>query len=364
MSLYLDDAQRQQVQRMRTSWRNRSEWPTWLLIATIYGSWFGTALNARSIGLPLATTLLAILSCWHMSLQHELLHGHPTRFPLVNALFGFAPLAFWFPYSVYRESHLRHHDDENLTDPDLDPESYFVSARRWSDAGTCLRYLYRLRNTVIGRMLLGPAFSICGSWRFAAVQLARGNHRAGVAANWTAHVLALGVLAAWLNHRCGIPPAVFAFGIGYPALSLGAIRSFHEHRAAREVRERTVINEAAWPWRLLFLNNNYHLVHHDLPHVPWFALRTVYETSRQQYIERSGGFLVQGYGAWLRLYAFAPVARPVHGNPSDFIQRNRPVSARLAGRLRLKLMEIFRQGKLHDAHPPVTAERQPARQAL
>lgn len=66
----------------------------------------------------------------------------------------------------------------------------------------------------------------------------------------------------------------------------------------------------------LVLNNNYHLVHHDLPHVPWFALREVYETSRQQYVERSGGFLVHGYSEWLKLYAFASVAPPVYGDLS------------------------------------------------
>jgi fatty acid desaturase len=364
MSLYLDDAQRQQIQRMRASWRNRSEWPTWLLIATIYGSWFGTALNARSIGLPLATVLLAILSCWYMSLQHELLHGHPTRFPLVNALLGFAPLAFWFPYSVYRESHLRHHDDENLTDPDLDPESYFVSPRRWNDAGTCLRTVYSLRNTLIGRMVVGPAFSICGSLRFAVERIARGKKRVRVALTWTAHALALGVLAAWLDRRCGIPPVVFAFGIGYPALSLGAIRSFHEHRAAREVCERTVINEAAWPWRLLFLNNNYHLVHHDLPHVPWFALRRVYEMSRRQYIERSGDFLANGYSEWLKLYAFALVAPPIYGDLSGLIQSNPRASGSFAGKLRVKFMVVIRRGELRETNLPAIAERQTARQAL
>jgi fatty acid desaturase len=364
MSLYLDDAQRQQIQRMRASWRNRSEWPTWLLIATIYGAWFGTALNARSIGVPLATALLAVLSCWYLSLQHELLHGHPTRFPMINALLGFAPLAFWFPYPVYRESHLRHHDDENLTDPDLDPESYFVSARRWNEAGMCLRAVYTLRNSVIGRMLLGPAFSICGALRFAAVQLVRGNNRGRIAATWTAHLLALGLLATWLDRRCGIHPAVFAFGIGYAALSLGAIRSFHEHRAASEARERTVINEAAWPWRLLFLNNNYHLVHHDLPHVPWFALRTVYETSRQQYIERSGGFLVKGYSEWLKLYAVAPVGPPIYGDLSDMIQSIPRASGSLAGKLRAKFMLAIRQGELREAKLPVIADRQTARQAL
>ncbi|MDI7047251.1 fatty acid desaturase, partial [Escherichia coli] len=119
---------------------------------------------------------------------------------------------------------------------------------------------------------------------------------------------------------------------GYGSLSLGSIRSFQEHRAAHAYEHRTVINEAAWFWRLLFLNNNYHLVHHDLPHVPWFALRGVYEASRQQYIERSGGFLVKGYGEWLRLYAFAAVARPVHGNPPDFIRNNPPAAANLAGK--------------------------------
>ncbi len=64
----------------------------------------------------------------------------------------------------------------------------------------------------------------------------------------------------------------------------------------------------------MFLNNNYHAVHHDLPHVPWYALRDVYETYRQQYLERSGGFLVRGYSEWLRFYAFAPVAHPAHGD--------------------------------------------------
>jgi fatty acid desaturase len=86
---------------------------------------------------------------------------------------------------------------------------------------------------------------------------------------------------------------------------------------------------------LLFLNNNYHLVHHDLPHVPWFALRRVFEMSRQQYIERSGGFLVKGYSEWLRLYAFASVAYPVYGNPSDAIQENPPAADSFTGKLRV-----------------------------
>ncbi len=151
-------------------------------------------------------------------------------------------------------------------------------------------------------MLLGPAFAIFGALRFAAVQLVRGNNRGRIAATWTAHLLALGLLTTWLDRRCGIPPVAFAFASVMPRCRW--VQSARSTNIARpgKFASAPVINEAAWPWRLLFLNNNYHLVHHDLPHVPWFALREVYETSRQQYIERSGGFLVQGYSVWLRLY--------------------------------------------------------------
>jgi fatty acid desaturase len=309
MSLYLDATQRQQIHHLRTSWRSHTEWPTWLLIATIYSAWFGTALHARALGLPLATCMLAVLSCWYMSLQHELLHGHPTRFPILNAALGFAPLAVWFPYAVYRESHLRHHIDANLTDPHLDPESYFVSTHQWNQAGPVIRCLLAWRNTLIGRVLIGPCFSIAAALRRAAGEIAGGNVR--VAAHWTAHLLALVTLAFWLDRHCGISPVLFIVGIGYPALALGAVRSFQEHREAADVAQRTVINEAALPWRLLFLNNNLHVVHHDLPGLPWFILPAVYRQRRDAYIARNGGFVAEGYSEWLSRYAFTPVAHPL-----------------------------------------------------
>ncbi|MFM0339490.1 fatty acid desaturase [Paraburkholderia fungorum] len=326
MAIYLDDTQRNTLARLAASWTWRTQWPTWVLIVTIYSGWFGVAMHARELGLPLTTVLLALLSTWYMSLQHELLHGHPTRSPFVNALLGFAPLAVWFPYGIYRDSHLQHHDDPHLTRPERDPESYFVSQRMWQRAGLAIRALLTFRNTFIGRLLVGPAFAIAATGADALGRIRRGDWRDVPV--WLAHLAALGALTVWLQRVCGIPAWVFVIGAGYGSLSLGSIRSFQEHRAAHAHEHRTVINEAGWFWRLLFLNNNYHLVHHDLPHVPWFVLREVYETSRQQYIERSGGFLVQGYSEWLRRYAFAPVARPVHGGLTGFIQRNPPVSAK------------------------------------
>lgn len=329
MAIYLDDTQRKAVAHLSTSWTWRSEWPTWVLIATLYSGWFGVATHARQLGLPLTTGLLALLSAWYMSLQHELLHGHPTRSRLINGLLGFAPLAVWFPYGIYRASHLRHHDDANLTHPAADPESYFITPDVWQRAGTATRALLALRNTFIGRLLLGPAFAIAATTMDAMRHAARGDWHEVPA--WCAHLIALAMFTWWLDTACGIPVGCFVLGVGYTALSLSSIRSFHEHRAAHAVEHRTVLNEAAWFWRLLFLNNNYHLVHHDLPHVPWFALRNVYETSRQQYIERSGGFLVRGYSEWMRLYAVAPVTHPVQDDLSESIKADSPASVKLAG---------------------------------
>ncbi|MGF6755713.1 fatty acid desaturase [Paraburkholderia sp. GAS42] len=322
MATYLDDTQRRTLAHLTTTLTWRTEWPTWVLIATIYGSWFGVAMHARTLGLPVGTALLALLSAWYMSLQHELLHGHPTRSRVVNSLLGFAPLAVWFPYRIYHDLHLQHHNDPHLTHPSIDPESYFVTHQTWQRSGSVMRALLTVRNTFAGRLLLGPAFSIVATTNDAVRRIAGGDWRDVPV--WLAHFVALAGLTYWLDRACGLPAWLFIVVTGYAALSVACVRSFHEHRTAGPDQHRSVVNEAAFFWRILFLNNNYHLVHHDLPHVPWFALRKVYQTSRQQYIERSGGFLVRGYSEWLRLYAFAPVARPVHGNLSGSIQRNPP----------------------------------------
>jgi fatty acid desaturase len=324
MAIYLDDTQRKVIARLATSWTWRTEWPTWVLIVTIYGAWFGVATHARMLGLPVTAALLALLGAWYMSLQHELLHGHPTRWPLLNALPGFAPLAVWFPYCIYRDSHLQHHDDAHLTRPGHDPESYFVDSRIWEQAGWAMRALLTWRNTFAGRLMVGPAFAIAATGVHALRKIKRGDSRD--VPIWLAHFAALAVLTAWLQYACAIPAWVFIVGVGYGSLSIGSIRSFREHRAADSRAHRTVVNEAAFFWRLLFLNNNFHLVHHDLPHVPWFALRGIYETSREQYVERSGGFLVAGYGEWMRRYALALAESPVAGPVSFFSAKNRSES--------------------------------------
>jgi len=95
-------------------------------------------------------------------------------FSLFNALLGVAPLAVWFPYAVYRESHLRHHNDAHLTDPDLDPETWFVSPNAGAVPERRCGFCSFIRNTFFGRIVLGPWFSIVETMMSAVAQIVRG----------------------------------------------------------------------------------------------------------------------------------------------------------------------------------------------
>src|SRR5690242_3005967 len=85
-------------------WR-RIELPTWMVAAAIYIGWgLVTWWHARVPGWALAA-IGGYLVAWHGSLQHEILHGHPTRIRWLNTLLALPPLGLWFPYPTYRESH-------------------------------------------------------------------------------------------------------------------------------------------------------------------------------------------------------------------------------------------------------------------
>lgn len=288
---------------VQQDWLLRLELPTWLLIAVIYGGWFGTVALWRQLGPWLGTPLLIIFTSWYMSLQHELIHGHPTRHGWLNALFGLLPLAVWYPYAVYRDTHLAHHRDESLTLPGIDPESYYSR----SLPGTALaRGLRRWRDTAPGRLLLGPGWG----WLATVGAALRSGQRQQLLV-WGSHLLLLGLLLLWLR-QAGIAPWYYLLCIAYPALALAMVRSFYEHRAQPEVTTRSVLNEAAWPWRLLFLNLNYHLVHHLHPGLPWYCLRQAYLAERQHYRQLSGDFVEQGYLQLLWRHRHRPVIDPLH----------------------------------------------------
>lgn len=313
MAEYFDAEHRRDVKALLSGFTARTEWPTWLLIIVVYGSWILPliALHRGLITLAFATPFLILSSAWYMSLQHELLHGHPTRFAWINALFGYAPIAVWYPYALYRDSHLTHHRDEDLTMPGVDPESNYVHPENWRTMSFVMRALWQVRKTFVGRFVVGPPMAVATMLAHAMRQFRRGHWRE--LPMWCVHGALLVVMLTALSRYAHISGAYYVFVIAWPALSIAMIRSFYEHRSAPHSKARITINEAGALMRVLFLNNNYHLVHHDIPHLPWYLLPVVYQMRKPAYIEKCGGFRIRGgYGELLRRYAFRWTDAPVH----------------------------------------------------
>ncbi|MCC8230890.1 fatty acid desaturase [Enterobacter mori] len=309
MSHYLHPQQREHIHQLATRFLWRSELPTWLLIIAIYTGWFTTLAYWHTIGLLPATVLLIWFTAWYMSLQHELIHGHPTRFPRLNQLFGTLPLAVWYPYGLYRDSHLAHHRNDHLTVPVDDPESYYFTEQTWARFTPWQKRIIHVRNTFLGRLLLAPLLDIVQTLGRAVVAF-RQLHM-GAMLMWLVHGVLLAGLFVWMRH-VGFSPVWFVLAVSYPALALTKVRSFLEHRAADDPLARSVINEAGIFWQVLFLNLNYHSVHHDLPGVPWYGQKALYQQNRAVYQQRNHGFVVKGYGQWLRQFWDKAVDVTVH----------------------------------------------------
>lgn len=285
------------------------EWPTLGVAAAIYlgfglATWFHAAIPGWLL-LPIGGYLVA----WHSSLQHEVVHGHPTRLPWLNRLLVLPNLWLWLPYERYRDGHLQHHRDEQLTDPLNDPESYYLAAERWRALPAPLRGLYRLRNSLLGRMLLGPAFAIWGFYRAELGQWLQGRIDLPV---WLLQVAGVGLVLGWSLGVCGLTLGQYLLFFALPGIALSLVRSFLEHRAVPAVGERTAVVEAAWPWALLFLNNNLHAVHHARPGLPWYRIPAAYRAERARWLAGNGHYLYRGYAEVFARYLLRQKERPLH----------------------------------------------------
>ncbi|KPC51347.1 fatty acid desaturase [Amantichitinum ursilacus] len=279
------------------------EWPTWILLLVIYGAWIAAAWASAHMSAWLAVPGLALVLAWYSSLQHELLHGHPTRNAAFNRYLGLLPLAVWYPFDEYKRSHLAHHEEAHLTYPGIDPESNYLAPAAFKRLPRPLQPLRRATRTALGRIFLGPAFAIVATWRDGWRDK---THRA----IWLQHLSLLALVAGLL---VALHAPLWRYLLAsYLALGTSMLRSFYEHRPASIAAHRVVLNEAGWFWRLLFLNNNYHLVHHEQPRLPWYRIAAEYRADRSALLQRNGHFLVPGYGYLLLHYGLRPIDAPTY----------------------------------------------------
>ena len=298
------------------------EWPTWLLWSVILASWAVLVGTYGSIPTWLSTMLLIVLVAWYMSFQHELTHGHPTHNETINRLIGLLPLAIWYPFDTYKKDHLKHHDDAHLTEPGVDTESNYITPEQASTMSPVALWLYTSQRTVLGRFFIGPAIVNVSLWTRLARSLRKGDTDELMV--WSLHLPLVALLLWLLDRYTDLSVWHYCFAIAYPALGLAMLRSLYEHRPDALPAHRTVINEADMPWRLLYLNNNYHVVHHAYPGVQWYKLPALYRADKAAYRERNGEFVLPGYLYLIRHFAFKPVDNPVLAAPATAPKRPVP----------------------------------------
>jgi fatty acid desaturase len=153
------------------------EWPTAFLILFCYAAWLATGLLLWPSYPLLSLILLALIAALQSSLMHEVLHGHPTRNARVNEAFVFLPIGMVWPFRRFKTIHLRHHADERLTDPLDDPESYYQALWMHEELPPAMKFLLKVNNTMVGRLILGPWLSSIGFFIDDAKQIAAGDMR-------------------------------------------------------------------------------------------------------------------------------------------------------------------------------------------
>lgn len=292
--------------------RARPRFPTLMMLAACYGTLAAALFALPHVWLPLAIVVAGVAIALHASLQHEAIHGHPFAQPWLNALVMSPACTLVAPYARFRATHLAHHRDANLTDPYDDPESHYLDPARWHTLPRPLQALLMANNTLLGRIILGPAIGTAGF----ILNEARA-HRAGdpgVLTGWLWHIPAVAFVIIMVALS---PMPLWAYLVAaYLGMGLLRIRTFLEHRAHEAVRARTVIIEDKGPLAWLFLNNNYHVVHHMHPNVPWYLLPSLYRADRARYLAVNEGYVYRSYGEVFARYLFArkdPVAHPLMG---------------------------------------------------
>jgi fatty acid desaturase len=290
-------------------WR-RWEVPTLLVAAAIHGCWIVLLALHAVIPWPLLVACGGYVLAWHSSLQHEAVHCL-RRLPAWArlAIVGI-PIGGWLPYVLYRRSHSLHHRDDRLTYPGLDTESFYHSPSRWAGYSPIWRGILMVNQTLLGRLLIGPALVLYGLVRDEARRALAGDF-CHVGA-WLRFAAALGLVLGVARIVFGMPIWEYYLLFVYPGISLGLLRSFIEHRWGETPESRAAVVESNAVFGLLFLWNNLHIVHHIDPNMPWFELPGYYRRHRAALLARNGGYVFRGYGEIAARWLFRPVFTPIH----------------------------------------------------
>lgn len=254
--------------------------PTLVLLAAVYSGLAASVFFALGGQIPLwlAALLNAVILYGTYTIVHEGVHGNivgkKSRFRWVNmaaALLAAAPL--WILVYPHRASHLVHHRKCNTDDdPDIYARGHFGVVTFW-----------RIPVAILGQFNPVEQYRLCREFGLTGRQFC---FSMITFATYVAIVLAIvglgygyELLVLWF-----IP-----FFVGYALmLVLFTWVPHHPHTLTGRYRDTRC---SLWPGgNLLTQGQNYHLIHHMMPWVPWYRYEKVFHEIRPG-LERHGAII-------------------------------------------------------------------------
>ena len=290
--------------------KSPGDWRTLIIAVLVYGGWLATVFLHKQMPWWATFALLTWFGAWHLSLQHELVHGHPFRNSKLNAALASLSLTMWVPFLSFKRDHISHHNT-TLTHPKFDTESYYSMPEQWQHSGRFLRSIYWANRTIAFRLTVWSVFSTVQYFFADAWRAIRNVDNARSA--WALHIPGLIAVTYIVNNLAGMSMVEYLIGGVFASHSLNMMRSFAEHKTLGDESTRTAMIDAGRVMSLLMLNNNLHIAHHDEPSAPWYKVPEVAE--RLNAFERAqkiNALYKGGYGELLRRFTFKPYDQPVY----------------------------------------------------
>lgn len=299
------------VANPKTILKSPGDWRTLIIAVLVYFGWFATVFLHQQMPWWATFALLTWFGAWHLSLQHELVHGHPFRNPALNAAVASFSVTMWIPFLSFKRDHIGHHNSE-LTHPQIDTESYYSMPDSWQNSGRFLRAIYWANRTLIFRLTVWSVYSavqyfIADAWR--AIRNVDNARKA-----WVLHIPALIAIVFVVRNLAGMSMIEYLIGGVFGSHSLNMMRSFAEHKTLSDNSSRTAMIDAGRIMSLLMLNNNLHIAHHDEPAAPWYRVPEVAKiTNAFERAEKVNSLYKGGYSELIRKFTFKPYDQPVFG---------------------------------------------------
>lgn len=243
-------------------------WPTLSLVGVAWTCFLGAIALGVGFGWELALPVFVLGGFIAFTPMHDAAHKSVAKARWVSAVVGrVAGLILLAPFPAFRWIHLEHHKHTN--EADADPDFYSGSGPRWQlplrwltqDLHYYWLYLRRRERptreraeaiaTLLAAYALLAALALSGHWQF--------------------------VLTWLLGARIAI--ALLAFAFDYlPHAPHDTIQRQDRYRA-------TTLIDHAWLTPVL-LYQNYHLIHHLYPGVPFYRYAKVFEERRSDLVKK------------------------------------------------------------------------------